>query len=284
MLYNFLMTSENIRKFQYYNLVKLVLVNSVVIYMMWKLKKDTVMIRLNYSYIIEFFIFAGFSYLYFKNMKPRFNFAYAKKALIIGVPAMFSSLVGVVYNFNDKMILEKYGSFSDLAIYNTGVTYATIIMIIFSSFQNVFLPLFFKEKDVAKNFNKTKKIISKMVMIFICIGIALFVALQIVFMLGIIKAQYRPVMYILPFLLLTQIAQAALQLLSNYIIYFEVVYIGTLFSIVFSGLSILLNLYFIPRFNMAGAAYSSLIISLISFVVYYYFVKYKCKQKLASGL
>jgi len=282
MLYNFLMTSENIRKFQVFNFIKLVTVNSVIIYLLSTSKSDSVMIRLKYSYIIELFIFVGFSSLYIKHMKPNFNFAYAKKALVIGIPAMASAMISVIYTLNDRVILEKYGNFADLGIYNFGVTYAAILMVIFSSFQSVYLPRFFQEKDVKKNFHKTKKIISKMGLILAAIGVVLFIILEIVFTLGIINIKYQPVMYILPVLLVVQIAQASQQLLSNYVIYFEMVYIGTLFSIGSSILNIGLNLIFIPKLNFIGAAFSSLIISLISLIFYYYFVRYKCLGKMAE--
>lgn len=283
MLYNFLMTSENIKKFQTYNFVKLLLVNSIVIYLLYAPHQDGVMVRLNYSYSIEFFIFLAFSWLYIKNMKPKFNWLYAKRALIIGVPAMFSALVGVVYNFSDRFILEKYGNMTDMAIYSIGVQYATILMVIFASFQNVLLPIFFKEKDVDKNFKKTKKIIVKMVVIFAGISLGLFIAFKAVLIFNIIPHKYEPILYILPVLLATQITQAVIQLLSNYIVYFEIVYVGTVFSIFLSMLNIGLNLYFIPMFNIMGAAVSSLIVALISVALYYYFVKNKCKPAAAHA-
>jgi len=284
MLYNFLMTSENVKKFQMYNFVKLFIVNSVVIYLLYTSPADGVMIRLNYSYSIEFFIFLGFSWFYIKNMKPKFNWLYVKKALIIGVPTMFSALVGVVYNFSDRFILEKYGNMSDMAIYSIGVQYATILMVIFASFQTVFLPFFFKEKDVEKNFSKTKNIIVKMVLIFSGISLALFIAFKVVLVLNIIPHKYEPILYILPVLLATQITQAVIQLLSNYIVYFEIVYVGTVFSIFLSILNIGLNLYFIPRFNIMGAAISSLMVALISVMLYYYFIKNKCKRSIKAAI
>jgi O-antigen/teichoic acid export membrane protein len=276
MLYNFLMTSENVRKFQFYNFVKLFLVNSVVIYLLYMPHQDGVMIRLNYSYSLELFIFLGFSWFYIKNMKPRFNFHYAKKALKIGIPAMFSALVGVVYNFSDRFILEKYGAMTDMAVYNIGVQYATILMVIFASFQTVFLPFFFKEKDAAKNFDKTKKIIRKMLLIFAGISVLMFIAFKVVLIMNIIPAKYEPILIILPVLLATQTVQAVIQLLSNYVVYFEIVYIGTIFSIFLSLINIALNLYFIPRFNIMGAAVSSLIVAVISVMLYYYYIKNKC--------
>jgi O-antigen/teichoic acid export membrane protein len=279
MIQNYLMTSEKIKKYQLYNFLKLIFVNSIVISALWARNSDSVMIRLKYGYITESVLLLGFGVYYIKQMNTRFNFKFAKKAIKISIPAMLSALLAMVFNFSDKFILEKYGNFKDLAIYNLGILLATIIMLVFSSFQTVFLPFFFKEKDVTKNFNKTKAILIRMFGIFILLGIFIIAGARLAFVFHIFQPKYFTVLMILPILLLTQISQTMVLLLSNYIVYFEIVYVGTIIVFILSPLNIYLNLYFIPRYNIYGASFSALLISLISFVIYYYFIKWKCTSK-----
>jgi len=281
MLQNFFITSENIKKYQLYNLFKLVFVNSIVIYLLAAKDADSVMIRLKYGYLIELFILLSFSFFYIRQMKAEFNFDFVPKALRIGLPAMLSALLGMIYNFSDKFILEKYGNFSDLAIYNLGFTIAGIIMIMFSSFQTVFLPFFFKEKDIAKNFNKTKAIVLRMMIIFLVISVFLIVVTKAALYFNIIESKYNAVFLILPILLLTQIFQASVHLFSNYIVYFEVVYVGTITVFFLSILNISLNLILIPRYNIYGASFSALIITFCSLVFYYIYTKRKCYAQAA---
>jgi O-antigen/teichoic acid export membrane protein len=282
MLQNFFIASENIKKYQLYNLCKLIFVNSIVIYLLAAKDGDSVMVRLKYGYLIELLILISFSFFYINQMKMDFSFELVPKALRIGLPAMLSALLGVIYNFSDKFILEKYGNFSDLAIYNLGFTIAGIIMIIFSSFQTVFLPFFFKEKDIKKNFNKTKEIVLRMVIIFFVISIVLIAFTKMALYLKIIESKYDTVFLILPVLLLTQIFQSAVHMFSNYIVYFEVVYIGTIVVFFLSILNISLNLLLIPRYNIYGAALSSLIITVLTLVFYYNYTKRKCHELTTS--
>lgn len=281
MLQNFFITSENIKKYQLYNLFKLVFVNSIVIYLLAAKDADSVMIRLKYGYLIELVILLSFSFFYIRQMKAEFNFDFVPKALRIGLPAMLSALLGMIYNFSDKFILEKYGNFSDLAIYNLGFTIAGIIMIMFSSFQTVFLPFFFKEKDIEKIFNKTKAIVLRMMIIFLVISVFLIVVTKAALYFNIIESKYNAVLLIMPILLLTQIFQAAVHLFSNYIVYFEVVYVGTIAVFFLSILNISLNLILIPRYNICGAAFSALIITFCSLVFYYNYTKRKCRAQAA---
>jgi O-antigen/teichoic acid export membrane protein len=276
MIQSYLMTSEKIKKYQLYNFLKLIFVNSIVISALWARNSDSVMIRLKYGYLTELVLLMGFGVYYIRQMNTRFNFQYVRKAIIISTPTMLSALLGMVFNFSDKFILEKYGNFKDLAVYNLGILLATIITLIFSSFQSVFLPFFYKEKDITKNFNKTKLILIRMVAIFIVLGMFILLGTRLAFVFHIFQPKYFTVLFILPILLLTQISQAMVLLLNNYIVYFEIVYVGTVLVFVLSFLNIGLNLYFIPRYNIYGASFSALIISIISFLFYYYFIKWKC--------
>ena len=281
MVQNFFMTSENIKKYQFYNLMRLIVINGIVIYALSAKNTDSVMVRLKFGYFSEFVILLVFSWFYFKEMNTRFEMKYARKALKIGFPAMLTSLLGMIYSFSDRFILEKYGSFADLALYNLGVTVAGIIMMIFSSFQTVYLPVFFKEKDIAVSLQKTKNIAIRMVAIFIAIGIVIMFAFKGALMFNIIQPKYAVVIFILPILILTQTFQAITHLFSNYIAYFEIVYVGTLVVFFLSILNVSLNLIFIPRFNIYGASFSAFIINVSSAIFYYYFIKRKCTAAIA---
>jgi O-antigen/teichoic acid export membrane protein len=278
MTQNFFMTSENIKKYQVYNFLRLVIVNGIVIYALAHKNPDSALVRLKYCYLVELPILLGFSWHYIKAMKFRVQMKFVRKAIKIGYPAMLSAVLGMIFNFSDKFILEKYGNFSDLAVYNLGFTLATILMVIFASFQAVYQPLFFKEKNVKNNLEKTFAISLRIALIFTVLGIAIFFGVKFMLDYHIIQWKYSAVLFILPILLLTQGLQAILQLFLNYITYFEVVYVGTIVSLVLSVVNVSLNLILIPRFNIYGASISALANNLLALAFYYYYVQYKCKK------
>lgn len=278
MVQNFFMTSENIKKYQMYNFVRLIIVNGIVIYALTQKNADSALVRLKYCYLVELPILLGFSYYYIKEMKIHIRAKYIRKAIKLGYPAMLSAVLGMIFNFSDKFILEKHGNFSNIAVYNLAFTLASILMVIFSSFLAVYQPLFFKEKNVKINLEKTYAITLRIVLIFTILGIGIFFGVKIMLSWHIIQPQYADVLLILPILLLTQGLQAVLMMFLVYITYFEVVYVGTIVSLVLSVVNVSLNLVLIPRFNMYGAALSALANNLLALVFYYYYVQYKCKK------
>jgi len=279
MMSNFFITSENIKQLQIFNFLKLVLVNSIVIWALSGKNTDAVKIRLEYSYLIELFIVALFIPFYYKNMKPVFDFTMLRKAVKIGFPSLLISIVGLVNNFSDKFILEKYGSFSDLAVYNLGFTIASIVGVVFASFHSVYQPFFYKEKNFVKNFNKTKDITKKMAGLFFLLAIGIWIGIYIILKMNIIdNNKYGEVIYILPFLLLSQNFLAAAQLFINYIVYFEVVYIGSIVVAVLCVINVAINMLLIPHYKYYGASISALIISIISLILYYKYTVWKGRK------
>jgi O-antigen/teichoic acid export membrane protein len=279
---NFFITSENIKHLQIFNFLKLVLVNSVVIYALSGNKVDTVKTRLEYSYLVELFIILLFVPFYIKNMKPVFDFQMLRKAFKIGIPSLLISVVGLVNNFSDKFILEKYGNFSDLAIYNLAFTIASIIGVVFASFHSVYLPFFYKEKNYKKNFLKTKQIVKKMGGIFILLGVVIWIGIYIILKMNIIdNNKYGEVIYILPFLLLSQNILSITQLFINYIVYFEVVYVGSIVVTILCLFNVGMNMLFIPSYKYYGASISALLVSVISMIIYYQYTVWKGKKEVS---
>ena len=200
-------------------------------------------------------------------MRTKFNKELARKSLTLALPVMLSAVLGLVLNFSDRFFLEKYGNFKDLAVYNLGFVLAGIIPMMFMTFQNIWLPHFFKEKNLQANKEKTFKIIIK---------IAVFLFLL---SLLIIDLKYGKVLYLLPILLLTQLFSAVTPLYSNYIVFFEKTFIALYIGVPLAVGSIFLNLWLIPRYGLYGAAFSSFLVNFCYLISYYFIVAYLIKKK-----
>ena len=157
MLYNYLLTAERIKYVQRYNLIRLVLLNSIVLMVLYFYKDDRVNARILTTYIIEIALVAIFSYHYVKEMSPVVRKDQIVRSMKIGFPIMFSAICGVVINFGDKFLLEKHSGFIDLSVYYLAFSIANVIPLVFTTFQNIWLPIFHKERDLTKNLAMTKK-------------------------------------------------------------------------------------------------------------------------------
>ena len=167
MLTNFLFTSEKIRQLKQYNFLRIICINIFAIAFLFILKNhDRVRVRLETTYLVEAVLFLSFIFIFIKEVRTRFSRKIALAGLKLAIPVMLSAVFGIVINFSDKFFLEKYGSFKEMSYYYLAVSCAGVIPMIFTSFQNAWLPLFLKEKDLLRNVAKTKKLIKRLFAIF----------------------------------------------------------------------------------------------------------------------
>ena len=280
MLFNYFLTSQNIKHVQLYNILRLIFVNGIVISLLYFYKADSVMVRLKFTYLLEFCFLLAFGPFYIKTMKKKFNKAYAKKSLTLALPVMLSAVLGLVLNFSDRFFLEKYGTFKDLAVYNVGFALAGIIPMMFMTFQNIWLPHFFREKNLQTNKEKTFGVIIKIAVFFSLLSLLIIIAFKLLLIFQIIDMRYGNVLYLLPILLVTQIASAVTPLYSNYTILFEKTYISLFIGVPLSVVSIAVNLWLIPIYGLYGAAFSSFLVNFSYFISYFVIARYLINKKL----
>jgi O-antigen/teichoic acid export membrane protein len=187
---------------------------------------------------------------------------------------MVSAIFGIVINFSDKFFLEKYTSFNNLSYYFLAVSCASIIPLVFTSFQNAWLPLFLKEKDLLKNVRKTNKLMLRLFLIFAGLSVGMLIFLKVVLALGIIQRKYDETMYILPIMLVSQIIAAMVPLYSNFLIYFEKTHIASILGLILCAISFTMSILLIPHFGVYGAACVSLICNICYLAAYYWFIRY----------
>lgn len=283
MLTNFFYTSEEIRQVKAYNIYRIVFVNLLVLIGLYYINLDKVGIRLYLSYGVELVLLGIFGRLFLKEMIFVFSSELLVKSLKLGLPIMVSALFGIIINFSDKFFLEKYGSLKDLSIYYLTFSFASFIPLMFTSVQNLWLPIFIKENDLKKNIVKSRKLMNKLFFSFSGLAFLVWVLVKFLLWRGVIPDKYNQVLIILPILLITQIVTCMSTLFSNYLIYFEktnfVSYSGLLVSII----SLTLGLLLIPKWGIYGAAVSSLL-SNITYLIAYYFFSLTLKRKYLKSL
>jgi len=272
MLYNFFATSERIKTYQIFSLLKLFVVHGGVLFALILSEGDTVMIRIKYAYILEFILLLPFAVILVKEMKMQFKVAIAKRALAIGLPAAVAALVGFVYNFADRFVLEKFGSLADIAVYNLALTIASVIGIVFSSYQTVYLPLFLKEREVQRNIRNTRALVWKVSLSLGILGAAIFLVAIVALDLNILDEQYNDILIILPMLLVGGIMQSIGHLFTNYFVYFELMARSTIMGVILGAVSLGLNYLLVPSLHLVGTALAYFLSSAVSVGAYAFLV------------
>ncbi len=271
-LNSYFFTSEKIKHIKAYNFSRILFINILSIIALYFLRGDAVDVRLSYTYAGELLLLLIFSTSLIREMVPVFKRKLMLSSLKLGFPLMLSSIFGIIVNFGDKFFLERYGTLANLSDYYLAISFASIIPLIFASFQNIWLPLFMKEKDVNINYQKTKSIIIKLTLAFTALSILIWIGFQGLLWLGIIPWKYNMVTAILPLVLLTQIVASIVPVLGNYFIYFERTQIVSVAGFFVSIATLLFAQLLIPVYKTYGAALTSLLSNSLYLLIYYFMV------------
>ena len=281
MLTNFLFTSEKIRQLKQYNFLRIICINIFATTFLFILKNhDRVRVRLETTYLVEAILFLSFVFIFIKEVRTRFSRKIALAGLKLAIPVMMSAVFGIIINFSDKFFLEKYGSFKEMSYYYLAVSCAGVIPMIFASFQNAWLPLFLKEKDLAKNVAKTKKLIIRLFVIFAVLSFSIQIFVWVILSLGIIQSKYHETLYILPLLLISQILSALTPLYTNYLVYLEKTHVVSITGLLVCCISLGLSLLLIPRFGVYGAGAVSIASNACYFAIYYFIIRFYIQKKI----
>jgi O-antigen/teichoic acid export membrane protein len=284
MLINFFLTSENLKKVQQFNIVRIILINVVVLSLLYFGRDmDGVIARLAGNNITELLIICFFSIFYFRKMTFSFDKKIAMHALGIGFPILISAILGIFINLSDRYFLEKLGTLKDLSVYNLALSVAGVIPFLFASFQNIWLPQFLKEKDIQANRARSRRMVMRLTGMMLVASVGIMILVQILLMLNIIDQGYKSIMPLLPIVLATSIVTALTTMFSNHLVYLNKLYLIILAGVPIACLGILLNLYLVPRLNIFGSAISALVLNLSFLTIYSVMSTYYYRKAIAKG-
>ena len=272
--------SDQIRKLQAFNIIRFLLANGTAVLVLYFSAADAVMLRLAITYVVELFLTIIFGSFLFKNFLPTYNVAYLKKAFKIGMPITFAALMSAMMNFGDKFFVMKYAGANDFAVYNLGILLATIVLIVYQSFNFIWFPLFLREKDLVVLRRKTRRYILIIFFGLSAIGLCLWLGTFIALECKIIPQKYSGVLPILPILILSQVFASLVGLLVNYMTYFEKTYIQIFVGAGVSIFGYFLYDYFVKGYLGIGAALALLILNIVSFIFYYTRTEYYINNRL----
>ncbi len=276
MVYNYFMTSEQIKYYQIQNVLKLIFVNIVVVTYLKLDDGDNILVRIKYNYIVETLILIPFLFLYLRKIQFSFNIKYVKEALYIGLPAMCSGIIGVFYSLADRKFIEQYRTHEELGVYTLGITLSGIIYLIFGAFQNSLLPFFFKEKDKMINYERIIRAAKKITLLLIVISVGMFSLTFFLIYFKVLKPEYGAILPVMPVMLLTQIIQSLSTLFANFYIYFNKNYYSIFLSIFSTVLNIVLCIMLIPSFGVFGAVTATFTVSVALCLINFNFARKHC--------
>ena len=276
----FLVSSERIRGLQTYNLLRFFLTNLTAILVIYFSDGDNVFQRLAVTYSMELILTHTFSIIIYKNFVFKFSSFFLKKAFKLGLPIMASSIMYAVVNFGDKFFVAKYSGEKGMAIYYLGFLLATIVLIIYQSFNFVWNPLFMKEKDLIVLRRKTNRYLWIIALGLSFVGLLIWIGSYIGLKINLIPQDYSLILEILPFLIISQVIAAMAQLMINFMTYFEKTYIHVILGGGLSLIGYFLYDFVGINFGVLGISFGVMFLNILMFLFYYFRTQYYINNRL----
>lgn len=275
----YFVASEKIKNIQAFNLIRFFFANGLAILLLYTAPDaDAALLRLSVTYIVELLLCCVFLFFLCKNFTFKFSKYYLYKGLKIGLPLSFVALLNAITNFGDKHFVMIYCGAAIVGVYNLASLLATIPVIVYQSFNFIWLPSFLQEKNLILLKKKTDRNGLRIFIFLLLLSVLIYIGAFFLLQWGVFPENYSLIMQILPPLLLSQIFASLNLFFFNYFTYFEKNYLTILTSIVINSLSYLLFSLTASRFGYIGVAYSLLLSNFTLFVIYYILTSYYVKK------
>ncbi len=197
-----------------------------------------------------------------------------KYAFFFGLPLLPHTLSFWFKSGVDKIIITNYVGLSANGIFSIALTFGGIISIFTGAFFNAYTPSMFKDLSIIDTLPDDEAIVikSKLVKITYLFGVLLFFvcvfgyfAMRFVIPF-LFKGDYLNAVEFMPFIMASLFFDGMYSTVSGYIFYRKKTKILGAITFTSSMLQIILTLYFVKTFGVIGAAYSTCIVSLITFL------------------
>lgn len=275
----YFVAAEKIKNIQAFNLIRFFFANGLSILLLYTAPDaDAALLRLSVTYIVELLLCCVFLFFLCKNFTFKFSKYYLYKGLKIGLPLSFVALLNAITNFGDKHFVMIYCGAAIVGVYNLASLLATIPVIVYQSFNFIWLPSFLQEKNLILLKKKTDRNGLRIFILLFLLSVLIYIGAFFLLQWGVFPENYSLIMQILPPLLLSQIFASLNLFFFNYFTYFEKNYLTILTSIVINSLSYLSFSLTASRFGYIGVAYSLLLSNFTLFVIYYILTSYYVKK------
>lgn len=272
----FLYQSEQVNLVQMKNIFDFLCVNTIALTALYFVDFSADDVRIASMLVAYTIIIVVFYHRLFNAEGIRFSarsFPIYKRFLKNGAPSAVGSFANFFISFGDRFVIEKLLDDAMLGVFSFAMVITGILMLIFGSFQNVWLPYLFKEKNLDISIRRVYKIIALFAFISALAGMGFY---PLVYIMGnyFIDKIYLNSLGFLWILVIAVFFQIAGMFIAGFYQIFEKNHISVTISIGAAGLNIAMNYYLIAKYQLLGAAIATSLISFMLFAMHFTLVHY----------
>lgn len=199
--------------------------------------------------------------------KKIFNFSLWQTTIIFALPLLPHYLSNHIMASADRIMVADIVSVADAGIYSVASTVSSVATIFWNAINASFMPYTFESIN-NKNTSSINEIAILLIIGYtvICICVSL-IAPEIMGILA--PPEYKNGVFVIPPILAVAFLNAVYNLFSNVEFYYKKTKIIASATIISAIVNIILNLILIPRYGYIGAAYTTLISTIVMALMHY---------------
>lgn len=216
---------------------------------------------------------AGFVALFIILKEKLISFSidrdYINKILHYSVPLIPHAIGAFIINLSDRLIIKHYMGDEQVGLYAVGYQVGMILSMIQNSFNQAWVPWFFKQLN--KNDHQIKLKIVKITYLYI---IALLLICYLLYLFSpfiftyFINANYKEAMIFIPYVALGYAFNGMYKMMVNYLFYIKKTKIIGITTILIALFNIGLNFVLIPEIGTIGAAIATTLSFAFQFIIF----------------
>lgn len=206
-----------------------------------------------------------------KKYGLRFEKRFLKSSLSYSLPIIPYVFFAFIYMNYDRIMIENYLNLESVAVYNLAASVAIIVDTVLNSLQNTTTPLVYEK--LKQNYKTNEPYVSR---IYRGMGLTVFVAIGAIclaapfLILNLLKPIYASALTILPILLIGYIFRYLYTAYVDPLFFFKKTKQLPWLNVLAGSLTILLNIWLLPRLGLWGAAISMLVSRMAQLMLTYY--------------
>ena len=185
---------------------------------------------------------------------------YIKKILHYSVPLIPHAIGGFILNLSDRLILKHYCGYEQVGLYVVGYQIGMIISMVQNSFNQAWVPWFFKQLNYGTHEIKLKivKYTYLYIISILAISFMLYLFSPLLFEY-VLRKEYRAAIVFIPYVALGFAFNGMYKMMVNYLFYIKKTKVIGLMTFIIAISNIGLNIILIPEIGAVGAAIATTI-------------------------
>jgi len=219
------------------------------------------------GFIVPSIVIGGVIYLHFIRRSRTVSWEAIKYTLKMSIPLIPHTLSVRVLNQSDRIVIKKYHSSKDVAIYSLGYSLSQIIYMFFSAILSAYVPYMYEEieKGNKESIRKSWRLLGATMLLIVAGIIA--IAPEVILIFG--GRAYSEVVVVLPAILVGVYLDFLSAIYVKFEHYMRKSLMTSVGSLIAAGVNLSLNLILVPRFGYHMAAYTTLIAYMMVFLIHF---------------